>query len=191
MQNIKPLTGHADPTTPVSTSYKSGNMQFRHLGPSGLKVSVFSLGGWLTYGGTQKGSIVKEILQAAWDNGINFFDTAEIYSNGESEIEMGRALRELAWPRDEYVLSTKVFFGTGRKEPNTRGLSKKHVVEGLKSSLARLQQPYVDIVLAHRPDVGTPMKEVVEAFTQAIHMNLAYCKRPHPGPSTQFPTLLR
>lgn len=145
---------------------------FRHLGPTGLKVSVFSLGGWLTYGGTQKGDIVKECLQTAWDHGINFFDTAEVYANGESEVEMGRALKELAWPRDEYVLSTKVqhlgnpswrlytsctnhsqiFFGTGRKEPNTRGLSKKHVVEGLKSSLARLQQPYVDIVLAHRPD---------------------------------------
>jgi aryl-alcohol dehydrogenase-like predicted oxidoreductase len=88
---------------------------------------------------------------------------------------MGNALKELAWPRDEYVLSTKVFFGTGRKEPNTRGLSRKHVVEGLKSSLERLQQPYVDIVLAHRPDVGTPMREIVEGFTQVIrNLNLAY-----------------
>jgi aryl-alcohol dehydrogenase-like predicted oxidoreductase len=114
-------------------------------------------------------------MQAAWDHGINFFDTAEIYANGDSEIEMGNALKELAWPRDEYVLSTKVFFGTGRKEPNTRGLSRKHVVEGLKSSLARLQQPYVDIVLAHRPDVGTPMREIVEGFTQVIrNLNLAY-----------------
>ncbi|OQO15386.1 putative voltage-gated potassium channel subunit beta [Rachicladosporium sp. CCFEE 5018] len=148
---------------------------FRHLGPTGLKVSVLSLGGWLTYGGTQKGNIVKECLQAAWDHGINFFDTAEVYANGQSEIEMGNALKELAWPRDEYVLSTKIFFGTGRKEPNTRGLSKKHVVEGLKSSLERLQQPYVDIVLAHRPDVGTPMKEIVEGFSQAItNLNLAY-----------------
>lgn len=148
---------------------------FRHLGPTGLKVSVFSLGGWLTYGGTQKGKIVKECLQTAWNHGINFFDTAETYANGESEIEMGQALKELGWPRDEYVLSTKIFFGTGRKEPNTRGLSKKHVVEGLKSSLKRMDQPYVDIVLAHRPDVGTPMKEIVEGFTQCIqNLNLAY-----------------
>lgn len=88
---------------------------------------------------------------------------------------MGNALKELDWPRDEYVLSTKIFFGTGRKEPNTRGLSRKHVVEGLKSSLARLQQPYVDIVLAHRPDYATPMKEIVEGFTQVIrNLNLAY-----------------
>ncbi|KAF1811845.1 Aldo/keto reductase [Eremomyces bilateralis CBS 781.70] len=159
----------------VPSSYKTKDMVFRHLGPTGLKVSIFSLGGWLTYGGTQKGDIVKECLQAAWDNGINFFDTAEVYSNGQCEVEMGRALKELGWPRDEYVLSTKVFFGTGREEPNTRGLSRKHVVEGLKSSLQRLQQPYVDIVLAHRPDAATPMKEIVEGFTQSIrNLNLAY-----------------
>jgi voltage-dependent potassium channel beta subunit len=133
------------------------------------------LGGWLTYGGTQKGNIVKDCLETAWKNGINFFDTAEAYANGQSEVEMGQALKELAWPRDEYVLSTKIFFGTGRKEPNTRGLSRKHVVEGLKSSLQRMQQPYVDIVLAHRPDVGTPMREIVEGFTQVIrNLNLAY-----------------
>lgn len=88
---------------------------------------------------------------------------------------MGNALKELDWPRDEYVLATKIFFGTGRKEPNTRGLSKKHVVEGLKSSLARLQQPYVDVVFAHRPDHATPMKEIVEGFTQCIrNLNLVY-----------------
>jgi voltage-dependent potassium channel beta subunit len=88
---------------------------------------------------------------------------------------MGRALKELGWPRDEYVLTTKVFFGTGRKEPNTRGLSWKHIVEGLKSSLKRLDTPYVDIVFAHRPDRATPMKEIVEGFTQTIrNLNLAY-----------------
>ncbi|KAF2396434.1 Aldo/keto reductase [Trichodelitschia bisporula] len=159
----------------VRSAYDPKNMVFRHLGPTGLKVSIFSLGGWLTYGGTQKGSIVKDCLQAAWDNGINFFDTAEVYANGQCEIEMGQALKELDWPRDEYVISTKVFFGTGRKEPNTRGLSRKHVVEGVKSCLERLQTPYADIVFAHRPDVGTPMKEIVEGFTQVIrNLNLAY-----------------
>lgn len=159
----------------VRSSYDPKDMEFRHLGPTGLKVSVFSLGGWLTYGGTQKGSIVKDCLQTAWDHGINTFDTAETYANGESEVEMGQALKELDWPRDEYVLTTKIFFGTGRKEPNTRGLSRKHVVEGLKSSLQRLQQPYVDVVFAHRPDYATPMKEIVEGFTQVIrNLNLAY-----------------
>lgn len=103
------------------------------------------------------------------------FDTAETYANGACEVEMGQALKELDWPRDEYVLITKIFFGTGRKEPNTRGLSRKHVIEGLKSSLARLQTSYVDVVFAHRPDVGTPMLEIVEGFTQAIrNLNLAY-----------------
>jgi voltage-dependent potassium channel beta subunit len=88
---------------------------------------------------------------------------------------MGQALKELDWPRDEYVLITKIFFGTGRKEPNTRGLSRKHVIEGLKASLARLQTPYVDVVFAHRPDKATPILETVEAFTQAIrNLNLAY-----------------
>ncbi|KKY29672.1 putative voltage-gated potassium channel beta-2 subunit [Diaporthe ampelina] len=159
----------------VRSAYDPKNMKFRYLGPTGLQVSVFSLGGWLTYGGTQKGSIVKEILQAAWDHGIQTFDTAETYANGACEVEMGTALKELDWPRDEYVLITKIFFGTGRKEPNTRGLSRKHVIEGLKSSLQRLQTPYVDVVFAHRPDVGTPLLEIVEGFTQAIrNLNLAY-----------------
>lgn len=100
----------------VRTAFDPKDMKFRHLGPSGLKVSLFSLGGWLTYGGTQKGSIVKDCLQAAWDNGINFFDTAEVYANGQSEIEMGNALKELDWPRDEYVLSTKVHFRCSRSQ---------------------------------------------------------------------------
>jgi len=159
----------------VESKFDPKDMEFRRLGPAGLKVSVLSLGGWLTYGGTQKGSIVKDCMQTAWDHGINFFDTAEVYAAGQCELKMGQALKELAWPRDEYVLSTKVFFGTSRKEPNTRGLSKKHVVEGLKSSLARLELSYVDIVFAHRFDPDVPMKEIVEAFTQTIRdLNLAY-----------------
>lgn len=92
----------------VESKFDPHDMQFRRLGPAGLKVSVFSLGGWLTYGGTQKGNIVKECMQTAWDYGINFFDTAEVYAQGQCEIEMGQAFKELAWPRDEYVLSTKV-----------------------------------------------------------------------------------
>lgn len=159
----------------VPTAYEPKGMKFRYLGNTGLQVSLFSLGGWLTYGGTQKGNVVKEILQTAWDHGIQTFDTAEGYAGGGCEVEMGRALKELGWPRDEYVLMTKIFFGTNRKEPNTRGLSRKHIVEGLKASLARLQTPYVDVVFAHRPDPATPMLEIVEAFTQVIrNLNLAY-----------------
>ncbi|KAL8829246.1 MAG: hypothetical protein Q9191_002120 [Dirinaria sp. TL-2023a] len=115
----------------------------------------------------------KVILQAPVVQQTN--SPEQVYSGGQCEIEMGQALQDLAWPRDEYVLITKIFFGTNRKEPNTRGLSKKHVVEGLKSSLARLQQPYVDVVFAHRPDAATPMREIVEGFTQVIrNLNLAY-----------------
>lgn len=105
----QPLNPQLTQIMAVRTAFDPKDMKFRYLGPSGLKVSLFSLGGWLTYGGTQKGSIVKDCLQAAWDNGINFFDTAEVYANGQSEIEMGNALKELDWPRDEYVLSTKVY----------------------------------------------------------------------------------
>jgi len=159
----------------VRITFDPKSMIFRNLGSSGLKVSVFSLGSWLTYGKTVKGPTVKEILETAWASGVNYFDTAEAYAQGESEVEMGRALKELDWEREEYVLSTKIFFGTGRGEPNTKGLSRKHIVEGLKSSLKRLQQPYVDIVFAHRPDVAVPMFEIVDAFTSIIrHHNLAY-----------------
>jgi len=93
----------------VESKFDPKDMQFRRLGPAGLKVSVLSLGGWLTYGGTQKGSIVKDCMQAAWENGIQTFDTAEVYAAGQCELEMGQAFKELAWPRDEYVLTTKVF----------------------------------------------------------------------------------
>jgi hypothetical protein len=94
---------------PPASKFDPKSMQFRRLGPAGLKVSVLSLGGWLTYGGTQKGNIVKDCMQAAWDHGINFFDTAEAYAAGDCEVEMGQALKELDWPRDEYVISTKVY----------------------------------------------------------------------------------
>ncbi|TWU70753.1 hypothetical protein ED733_001304 [Metarhizium rileyi] len=132
-------------------------------------------GTWLTIGETVNGATVKDCLRAARSNGVNFFDTAEEYAGGKAESELGAALQELAWPRDEYVLSTKIYFGTGSEEPNSWGLSRKHIVEGLKNSLSRLQTPYVDVVYAHRFDSGTPMREIVEGFTQCIrNFNLAY-----------------
>ncbi|KAF3924512.1 hypothetical protein ABW21_db0201958 [Orbilia brochopaga] len=141
--------------SPVS-AFDPKDMEFRYLGPTGLKVSLFSLGGWMTYGKHVTGNPVTECLKTAWDHGINYFDTAESYFRGESEIAM-------------------IFFGTGRKEPNCRGLSKKHIVEGLKESLKRLQLDYVDVVFAHRMDPNVPMKEIVEGFTQIIrNLNLAY-----------------
>lgn len=123
----------------VESKFDPKDMQFRNLGPAGLKVSVFSLGGWLTYGGTQKGNIVKECMETAWSYGINFYDTAEVYAKGECEVEMGNAFKELQWPRDEYVLSTKVSkdkascVSQGRRGKFRRGT----LVNDCRSSLAR------------------------------------------------------
>ncbi|GAA6004887.1 uncharacterized protein JCM10292_002546 [Rhodotorula paludigena] len=154
--------------------YEPKDMQFKHLGRTGLKVSVFSYGGWLTVGGTVKGDPVKDLIKTALDHGVNFFDNAEIYANGQSEIEMGRVFKELEVDRDQLVVSTKVFFGTGKTDPNQKGLSRKHIIEGVRASLKRLQLDYVDIVFAHRPDVATPMEEVVRGFNFLLDHGLTY-----------------
>ncbi|KAG8831124.1 hypothetical protein FRC20_008214, partial [Serendipita sp. 405] len=147
-------------------------MEYRRLGPSGLRVSSLSLGGWLTLGGTVKGDPVKDIVQAAFDNGINFIDVAESYAGGNSEREVGRVLKELNIRRSDIVLSTKVFFGV-RKGPNATGLSRKHIFEGIHESLERLQTDYVDVYFAHRPDPSVPMEEVVRAFNWCINSGKA------------------
>jgi len=162
-------------TTSMSkTEFQAKNMIFKRLGPSGLRVPIFSLGGWLTLGGTVKGDPVKEILKVAFENGINMFDTAESYSKGQSEIEIGRVIKELNWRRTDLIITTKIFFGAGRNGPNDVGLSRKHVVEGLKDSLERLQLDYVDVVFAHRPDRTVPMEEVVRAFNHVIERGWAF-----------------
>lgn len=154
--------------------FNPGKMLFRNLGPSGLRVPVFSLGGWLTLGGTQTGDTVKEIMSLAYDNGINMFDTAEGYAEGNSEVEMGRVIKEMGWQRSDLIITTKIFFGTGRKELNSRGLSRKHLIEGLNHSLARLQMDYVDVVFAHRPDPTVPMEETVRAFDWLVNSGKAF-----------------
>lgn len=113
-------------------------------------------------------------MTAAWDSGINFFDTAEGYAEGNSEVEMGRVLREMGWQRSDYIISTKIFFGTGRKELNSRGLSRKHLIEGLNYSLKRLGLDYVDVVFAHRPDPTVPMEETVRGFDYLINSGKAF-----------------
>lgn len=148
-------------------------MQYRRLGPSGVRVSNLSIGGWLTIGGTVKGDPVKEIIQTAFENGINFIDVAEGYADGNSERELGRVLKELNIRRSDIVLSTKVFFGV-RKGPNATGLSRKHIVEGLEESLERLQTSYVDVYFAHRPDPSVPMEEIVRAFNYCINAGRAH-----------------
>ncbi|KEP55408.1 voltage-gated potassium channel beta-2 subunit [Rhizoctonia solani 123E] len=151
--------------------YDPKNMIFRRLGNTGLRVPILSLGGWLSYGGSVSGTQVNDIIKAAFDAGINFFDSAESYGNGASEIEMGRAIKELGLRRSSLIISTKLFNGVGRKGPNDRGLSRKHLVEGMNESLERLQMDYV---FAHCPDPDVPMLEIVRGFTWLINQGKAF-----------------
>ncbi|KAJ6526815.1 voltage-gated potassium channel beta-2 subunit [Mycena capillaripes] len=153
--------------------YADKGMPFRRLGASGLRVPLFSLGGWLTIGGSVVGDPVKDIIKTAFENGINMFDTAEDYSKGESEKEMGRVLKELNFRRTDLVISTKIFWGP-RTGPNDTGLSRKHIIEGAQECLARLQLTYVDIIFAHRCDITVPMEEIVRAFNYVIEKGWAF-----------------
>ncbi|KAI5118577.1 hypothetical protein M0805_004193 [Coniferiporia weirii] len=153
--------------------YDSKNMPFRRLGPSGLRVPLFSLGGWLTLGGTVKGDPVKDIIKVAFENGINMFDTAEGYAKGKSEEEMGRVIKELGLNREDLIISTKLFWGIGNG-PNSMGLSRKHIIEGTQAALKRLQMDYVDIIFAHRPDNTVSIEETVRAFNFVIEKGWAF-----------------
>ncbi|KAI8898969.1 NADP-dependent oxidoreductase domain-containing protein [Globomyces pollinis-pini] len=148
------------------------SMEYRFLGNSGLKVSVLSLGGWVTYGKQVGNDATFECMEAAYNAGINFFDTAEVYANGESERVMGQAIKKFNWSRTSLVISTKIYWGGSGV--NDKGLSRKHIIEGLKASLKRLELDYVDLVYAHRPDDLTPMEEIVRAFNWCIEQGLAF-----------------
>ncbi|RYO30227.1 putative voltage-gated potassium channel subunit beta [Alternaria arborescens] len=145
-------------------------MQYRRLGNSGLHVSALGLGGWLTFGGHVENELTFSIMKTAYDNGITFFDTAESYAGGQSEIIMGQAIKKFAWNRNDIVISTKLNWGGANGEVlvNNHGLSRKHIIEGLRASLKRMDLEYVDIVYAHRPDRLTPMEETVRAFNHVI-----------------------
>ncbi|GAB1518262.1 hypothetical protein RhiTH_001321 [Rhizoctonia solani] len=170
----------------VKLEYDPKDMQFRRLGGAGLRVPVFSLGGWLTFGGTVKGDPVKEVVKLAFENGINMIDLAESYSKGESEREVGRVIEELGIRRSDLIISSKIFFGqANRKGPNDKGLSRKQsqtatyvadysVIEGMKEILERLRVDYVDVIFAHRPDPTVPMEEVVRAFNHLIDTGKAF-----------------
>ncbi|KAI9331053.1 NADP-dependent oxidoreductase domain-containing protein [Obelidium mucronatum] len=150
-------------------------MEYRYLGRSGLKVSVLrqvSLGGWITYGGQVGEDIAEQCMKEAYENGINFFDNAEVYANGKSEIAMGNAIKKFGWKRSSYVISTKIFWGGDGV--NDKGLSRKHIIEGTKAALDRLQLDYVDLIFAHRPDPDTPMEETVRAFNHVIEKGWAF-----------------
>lgn len=136
-------------------------MEYKNLGKSGLKVSRLSLGSWLTFGKQIENNIAEELMDLAYDNGVNFFDNAEIYAQGESERVMGKILKNRDWRRDSYILSSKAFFGDGGKLPTQRGLSRKHLVEACEAALKRLQVDYLDLFYCHRPDKETPIEETV------------------------------
>ncbi|CAO1623270.1 unnamed protein product [Sympodiomycopsis kandeliae] len=155
-------------STVTTRPYNRGKMQFRHLGPTGLRVSLFSLGGWLTLGGSVSYELTEKIVGAAYDAGITTFDTAEVYSNGESEKAMGKAIKSLGIDRSSVVLISKIYFGRGGTDPNATGLSRKHVIEAADESLERAGLKYWDVILAHQPDPTVPMEEVVRAFNRLI-----------------------
>lgn len=140
-------------------------MQYRKLGNSGLKVSEISLGSWLTYGGYVGEDPAVRSIEQAYDLGVNFFDTANVYERGEAEKVMGKALA--SYPRESYVLATKVFNTMG-DGPNDRGLSRKHIKEQAEASLRRLNADYIDIYYCHRYDPETPLEETLRALDDLV-----------------------
>jgi voltage-dependent potassium channel beta subunit len=147
-------------------------MEYRYLGRSGLQVSALSLGGWVTWGQQVGEDIAYETMVEAQKHGVNFFDTAEVYAEGRSEIAMGKAIKRAGWKRADLVLSTKIFWGG--EGVNDKGLSRKHISEGLDASLARLQLDYVDLLFCHRPDKRTPIEETVRAMTHVINQGKVF-----------------
>ena len=140
-------------------------MKYRRLGRSGLKVSEISLGSWLTYGKSVEDDTATKTIHKAYELGINFFDSANVYERGQGEIVMANALREFS--RESYVITTKAFWPTG-DGPNDRGLSRKHVYEQLHNSLKRMKLDYVDIFYCHRYDPETPVDETLRVIDDLI-----------------------
>jgi voltage-dependent potassium channel beta subunit len=144
-------------------------MEYRRLGNAGLKVSALSLGSWVTFGNQVDRNLAVDCMAAAYEQGCNFFDNAETYARGESELLMGAALKQLAWDRDSYSVSSKAFFGrVSDPRPTQRGLSRKHLYEACDQALSRLQLDYLDLYYCHRPDPETPIVETVRAMNELI-----------------------
>ncbi|MFC4119360.1 aldo/keto reductase family protein [Nonomuraea zeae] len=140
-------------------------MEFRHLGRSGLMVSEISYGNWLTHGSQVEEDAAKQCVQAALDEGITTFDTADVYAGTKAEEVLGRALKGVR--RESLEIFTKVFWPTG-SGPNDRGLSRKHITEAINGSLRRLQTDYVDLYQAHRFDYETPLEETLKTFDDLV-----------------------
>jgi voltage-dependent potassium channel beta subunit len=147
-------------------------MEYRYLGSSGLQVSALSLGSWVTFSEQINTDMAFDCMTAAYEAGVNFFDNAEGYARGKSESMMGEVIKKAGWKRSDLVISTKIFWGGDG--PNDRGLSRKHILEGIDASLRRLQLDYVDLIFCHRPDIHTPIEETVRAMTQVIEQGKAF-----------------
>ncbi|KAF1686096.1 aldo/keto reductase [Pseudoxanthomonas broegbernensis] len=140
-------------------------MHYRRLGASGLQLSALSFGAWMTFGRQVGRNQARELVAAAWDHGVNFFDNAEAYANGEAERVMGDVIADLRLPRDGFCVSSKVFFGAAQApRPTQRGLSRKHVIDACHAALRRLRVDYLDLYYCHRPDPDTPVEETVAAM---------------------------
>ncbi|XP_040886933.1 voltage-gated potassium channel subunit beta-2-like isoform X2 [Toxotes jaculatrix] len=150
---------------------EQSTMPYRNLGKSGLRVSCLGLGTWVTFGSQISDEMAESVMTLAYDSGVNLFDTAEVYASGRAETTLGNILKKKGWRRSSYVVTTKIYWG-GQAETE-RGLSRKHIIEGLRGSLSRLQLDYVDIVFANRSDINAPMEEVVRAMTFVIDQGLA------------------
>jgi voltage-dependent potassium channel beta subunit len=143
-------------------------MHYRQLGKTGLKVSALSFGAWVTFGKQIGDPVARKLLHAAYDAGINFFDNAESYADGQAEVVMGAILKKSGWRRSSYLLSSKVFFGAAGDRPNEEGLSRKHVVEACHDALRRLQVDSLDLYYCHRPDPTVPIEETCRSMHDLI-----------------------
>jgi len=146
-------------------------MQYRYLGKSGLKISALSYGAWVTFGDQIDEKAAYQLMKTAYDAGVNFFDNAEGYAEGQAETMMGNIIKKAGWKRSDLVLSTKIFWGGNG--PNDMGLSRKHIAEGTDAALQRLRTDYVDLVYCHRPDLHTPIEETVWAMNLLIQQGKA------------------
>ena len=148
----------------------TSKMEYRYLGNTGLRVSVLGWGSMMMGTDTDKNNV--ESIKFLIDHGVNFFDSAEIYDFGKCETALGKAVKELKIPREKIVVTTKIF--RNGTDPNDSFLSRKHIIEGLKQSLKRLQMDYVDVVFCHRPDKNTPIEETCRAMNYVIDHGMAF-----------------
>jgi voltage-dependent potassium channel beta subunit len=149
-------------------------MEYRHLGKTGIRVSELSFGSWVTFHTQANVDAAMEMMSAAYDAGVNFFDNAESYAGGQSESVMGTALKQLGWRRSSYLVSTKIYWGLHDNVNEKNTLNRKRLIEGIHGSLERLQLDYVDLIYCHRPDKTTPIEETVWAMHNIIEWGKAF-----------------